>query len=144
MRAVALFIALTLAGCERQPQVIFADAAIALPEDPVELPPGPGREAVLENCTACHSPSTMLQQPRISRAKWEAIAEKMITIYKAPVDPGIIPKIAEYMVAVQTAEAAQPAGAPAPNGKGPRRDGDCGLQSDKRPRAGLCEKAEGR
>lgn len=103
MRAAAALLALALSGCDSASPVTFADASITLPEDPIDLPPGPGREAVLENCTACHSPSTMLQQPVVSRAKWESIAEKMITVYKAPVDPEAIPAIAGYMVAVQAA-----------------------------------------
>ena len=109
MRAVAIILAsglaLALAGCESQPQVTFTDVSVTLPDDPLDLPEGPGREAVLENCTACHSHSTMLQQPRVSREKWESIAKKMIEVYKAPVDEAAIPAIAGYMVAVQEADA---------------------------------------
>lgn len=90
-----------LAGCDSAPQVTFTDVSITLPDDPLDLPEGPGRDAVLENCTACHSPSTMLQQPRVSRDKWVRIANKMIEVYKAPVDAAAIPAIADYMVAVQ-------------------------------------------
>ena len=111
MRRLAIILALTLAGCESQPQVTFTDVSITLPDDPLDLPEGPGRDAVIENCTACHSPSTMLQQPRVSREKWESIANKMIEVYKAPVDEAAIPAIADYMVAVQAkaeAETQQP------------------------------------
>lgn len=101
MRAAAVILAVMLAGCESQPQVTFTDVSVTLPEDPLNLPEGPGRDAVVENCTACHSPSTMLQQPRVSREKWESIAKKMIEVYKAPVDETAIPAIAGYMVAVQ-------------------------------------------
>ena len=79
--------------------------SITLPDDAFDLPDGPNRDAVLENCTACHSPSTMLQQPKVSREKWESIAAKMIEVYKAPVDEAAIPAIAGYMVAVQAAGA---------------------------------------
>jgi hypothetical protein len=107
MRAAALLpLALLLAACDSAPQVTFADAAITLPKDPMALPEGPGRQAVVDNCLACHSPSTMLQQPKVSREKWESIAGKMIEVYKAPVDPAAIPAIAGYMVHVQ----AQPEG----------------------------------
>lgn len=109
MRAAATIlapvIALALTGCESQPQVTFTDVSVTLPDDPIDLPEGPGRQAVLENCTACHSPSTLLQQPRVSREKWESIAAKMIEVYKAPVDEAAIPAIAGYMVAVQAAGA---------------------------------------
>lgn len=100
---------LALAACEAAPQVRFADAAITLPDDPMELPPGPGVAAVAENCMACHSPSTMLQQPRISREKWRSIIGKMISVYKAPVDEAAIPAITDYFVAVQAAQGNTPA-----------------------------------
>jgi len=102
---LAPMFAVMLAGCDSQPQVTFTDVSITLPDDPIDLPEGPGRDAVVENCTACHSPSTMLQQPRVSREKWESIAAKMIEVYKAPVDEAAIPAIAGYMVAVQAAGA---------------------------------------
>lgn len=103
--ALILAPVLLLAGCEAAPQVAFADASITLPDDPLDLPPGPGLQAVVENCTACHSPSTMLQQPQVSREKWESTVGKMITIYKAPVDEAAIPAIVDYFVAVQAKQA---------------------------------------
>ncbi|MFN4020968.1 MAG: cytochrome c [Erythrobacter sp.] len=108
-RAVLLAALALLAGCERAPQVTFADAAITLPEDPAVLPDLPGREAVIAHCTACHSPSTMLQQPRIPRAKWESIIGKMAEVYKAPIDPSAVPAIVDYLVAMQGAQAPAPA-----------------------------------
>jgi PBP1b-binding outer membrane lipoprotein LpoB len=104
MKAAALTLALVLAGCESQPEVTFADAEITLPDDPLALPDLPGREAVIANCTACHSPSTMLQQPQVSREKWESIVGKMVETYKAPVDPAAVPQIVDYMVAAQAAQ----------------------------------------
>jgi PBP1b-binding outer membrane lipoprotein LpoB len=104
MRRLAILAALLLAGCDSAPAVQFADASITLPDDPNDLPEGPGREAVVENCTACHSPSTMLQQPKVPREKWEATVAKMIKLYKAPVDEKAVPQIVDYMVAVQAAQ----------------------------------------
>lgn len=92
---------LALTACDRTPQVRFTDASITLPDDPLDLPALPGRDAVIANCTACHSPSTMLQQPRISREKWQGVVAKMVEVYKAPVDEAAIPAIVDYMVAVQ-------------------------------------------
>ncbi|MDP5102610.1 MAG: hypothetical protein NWP98_01645 [Erythrobacter sp.] len=107
--------ALLLAACDRAPTVVFADAAITLPDDPADLPDLPGRDAVIANCTACHSPSTMLQQPRIPREKWQSQVTKMIETYKAPVDEQAIPAIVDYLVAVQTAQAETDGGiAPSP------------------------------
>jgi hypothetical protein len=109
MRAAVLSLALVLlAGCDTAPKVQFQDASITLPDDPNDLPEAPGRQAVLDNCTACHSPSTMLQQPKVPREKWEATVTKMVKLYKAPIDEKAIPQIVDYMVAVQAQQAAQP------------------------------------
>ncbi len=105
MKRWSIILLLALGGCDRQPDVVFTDVAITLPDDPMDLPPGPGMQAVAENCTACHSPSTMLQQPKVSREKWQSLVEKMITVYKAPVDDRAIPEIVDYFVAVQAAQA---------------------------------------
>jgi hypothetical protein len=106
MRAFAILASLALlAGCDRAPDVVFEDASITLPDDPLDLPDLPGRDAVIANCTACHSPSTMLQQPQVSREKWESQVKKMVEIYKAPVDPAAVPQIVDYMVAVQAQQA---------------------------------------
>ncbi|WP_285711633.1 cytochrome c [Erythrobacter oryzae] len=103
MRAApALILALALAGCDSPAKVAFADASVTLPDDPAELPEGPGRDAVIENCTACHSPSTMLQQPRVPREKWESIVGKMKKLYKAPIDDAAVHAIVDYMVHVQS------------------------------------------
>lgn len=103
MRAAAtLILALALAGCDNAPKAAFADASITLPDDPNALPEGPGRDAVLENCTACHSPSTMLQQPKVSKEKWESIIGKMKKLYKAPVDDAAAAQVVDYMMHVQS------------------------------------------
>jgi hypothetical protein len=105
MRAFVILpaILLLVTACERAPEVTFADASITLPDDPLDLPDLPGREAMIANCTACHSPSTMLQQPKVSREKWESQVKKMVEIYKAPIDQAAVPAIIDYMVAVQAA-----------------------------------------
>ena len=102
MRAAALILALALTACDRAPEVVFKDASVTLPDDPVDLPDGPGRDAVIANCTACHSPSTMLQQPRVPQEKWESIVGKMKKLYKAPIDDAAVPEIVDYMVHVQS------------------------------------------
>jgi hypothetical protein len=118
MRHLAIILpVLLIAGCDSQPDVTFADVSITLPDDPLTLPDLPGREAVIANCTACHSPSTMLQQPKVPAEKWESIIGKMVEVYKAPIDQAAVPAIVQYMVAAQAAEAeaearAQPVNVP--------------------------------
>ena len=99
---------LLLTGCEAAPKAVFQDASITLPDDPIDLPEGPGRQAVAENCSACHSPSTMIQQPRIPREKRAAQLKKMIELYKAPIDPKAVPQIIDYMMHVQSQRADVP------------------------------------
>lgn len=102
MRQIAIFPALLLlAACDSAPKVAFADASVTLPDEPVALPEGPGREAVLGNCSACHSPSMLMQQPKVPRAKWEAIVAKMRKVYKAPIDDAAAGQVVDYMLAVQ-------------------------------------------
>lgn len=103
MRALfALPLALLITACDSAPTAVFQDASITLPDDPNDLPEGSGRDVVLENCTACHSPSTMLQQPKVSREKWESIVGKMRKLYKAPVDDAAAAQVVDYMVAIQS------------------------------------------
>ncbi|MFM7348257.1 MAG: cytochrome c [Erythrobacter sp.] len=99
--ALPALLLVLLVGCDAGPKVAFADVSITLPDDPNVLPEGPGREVVLENCTACHSATMLLQQPRIDRAKWEGLVTKMREVYKAPVDAQAVPQIVDYMLAVQ-------------------------------------------
>jgi cytochrome c5 len=104
-RVMVLLGALLVAACGKaEPAVTFADSRITLPEDPMTLPEGPGKDAVIANCLACHSPSTMLQQPRLSREKWEQQVEKMVTIYKAPINPQDVGAIVDYLVSAQNAD----------------------------------------
>jgi cytochrome c5 len=109
MKGLAILSALVLlAACQQSERATFTDMAITLPQDSPdwpELPDLPGRDAVIANCTACHSPSTMLQQPKVSREKWESQVTKMVEIYKAPIDPQAVPAIVDYMVAVQARQA---------------------------------------
>jgi mono/diheme cytochrome c family protein len=107
MKALILPLALLLlTGCDAAPKVVFQDAGITLPDDPNDLPDAAGKQVVLEHCSACHSPSMMLQQPRVPREKWEATVAKMVKVYKAPVDDTAAAQIVDYMVAVQTQQAA--------------------------------------
>lgn len=45
---------------------------------PGELPPGPGREAVLKGCGGCHGIGQILPERR-SRAEWSDTVTMMIT-----------------------------------------------------------------
>lgn len=100
----ALALALLLAGCGRAPDdFAFRNVSVTLPDDSVTLPARTGADAVAANCGACHSVDMILNQPRLSRAQWQATIAKMKTVFKAPVDPAAEPAILAYLEATSAA-----------------------------------------
>ena len=76
--------------------LLFSVSAQA--EKNVELKPGAGLQTVEANCTACHS----LDYPRINsvflkRQGWEAVVNKMINAWGAPIKPGDAKVIVDYL-----------------------------------------------
>lgn len=99
MRAALATLAavLALAGCQDQSSVRFTDVSIDLPEDDGVFPERAGAEAMTANCTACHSPSMILNQPALTADQWRALITKMKMVYKAPIDPAAEPAILAYL-----------------------------------------------
>jgi cytochrome c5 len=60
--------------------------------------PGPGSDAINNDCLACHSADHILNQPSLSREAWQEVVNKMITAYKAPVSPDDAKAIVDYLV----------------------------------------------
>ncbi|MGC6331435.1 cytochrome c [Rhizorhabdus sp. FW153] len=88
----------------------LASTSVTLPTDyEVEYPAGPEVQVMNDNCRACHSPSMVLVQPPLSQADWGRIVQKMIDVYKAPIDPADMPKIMTYLGALPPAAAPAPA-----------------------------------
>lgn len=71
-----------------------------LPEQvPAELARS-GDEVVVRNCSACHSLEYIVTQPRGKGAQfWRDSVTKMITVYKAPVDPAEADAVAAALAA---------------------------------------------
>jgi len=73
----------------------------------VELPdsgrmfPGPGSDAVNNNCLACHSAGMVLNQPVMPKAAWQAEVNKMIRVYKAPVAEENVASIVDYLTSIK-------------------------------------------
>lgn len=76
---------------------------VDLPDSDRTFPPGPGSDAVTNNCLACHSAGMVLNQPMLSKAAWAAEVNKMITAYKAPVAPEDVGAIVDYLTGLQSA-----------------------------------------
>jgi cytochrome c553 len=87
-----------------------AEDRIPLKSVNVEIPfgdrmfEGPGSDVANNNCLACHSAGMVLDQPALSQAQWRAEVEKMLTAYKAPVDPKDVDAIVAYLVSIKGAK----------------------------------------
>jgi mono/diheme cytochrome c family protein len=79
---------------------LAAPKSYKLPEETATFKPGPqpGFEAARNNCTACHSTDYVNYQPgKKGAAFWDAEVQKMIKVYKAPIDEKDAKAIAEYL-----------------------------------------------
>ncbi len=81
-----------------------ASVSVDLPADSRTLPLGQGVEAVIRNCTACHSPGMILNQPMMPSAAWTAEVAKMRGVYKAPVQEADVPAIVAYLTSIKGAK----------------------------------------
>ena len=98
MKRLALLV-MMLGACSQPSKFAFQNVSVTLPDETTTLPPGPNVEVVTQNCTACHSPSMILTQPRLTRVAWEGEVAKMIKAYKAPVEASAVTAIVDYLVA---------------------------------------------
>lgn len=96
---IALPLLLALSGCQSNEVVEFADASITLPDDDISFPVRAGSDATIRNCTACHSPSMVLTQPKLKPEQWAGIIKKMKDVYKAPINAADEPAIQFYLEA---------------------------------------------
>lgn len=84
--------------------------SLTLKSDSIDVPDrgtmftGPGSDVVNNNCLACHSSGMILNQPSLPEATWKAEAEKMIHVYKAPVDEKDVPAIVDYLTKTKGAK----------------------------------------
>ncbi|CAA2136759.1 cytochrome c [Hyphomicrobium sp. ghe19] len=71
-----------------------------LPDETATLTKSPdaGYEKAEANCTACHSVDYINTQPR-GKGKdfWNAVVNKMMHVYGAPVDEADVPAIVDYL-----------------------------------------------
>lgn len=97
MKYAAMIAALlALSACQdRAPE--FSAVSIALPDDDVLFPDGPGVDAVTANCSACHSADMILNQPRPTRAQWQSLIGKMRSVHKATIDPAAEAAVLDYL-----------------------------------------------
>jgi hypothetical protein len=99
-----------LLGAASMPLTARAATPFELKSVKIDLPdsdkmfPGPGSDAINNNCLACHSAGMVLNQPALSKQAWTAEVNKMINAYKAPVAPEDVGAIVEYLTNVKGAK----------------------------------------
>jgi cytochrome c553 len=99
MKRALPILLLAVTACNQWPAVKFTDVSVTLPEDKGEFPDRPGKQAMIANCAGCHSPSMILNQPRLSADHWKSTIKKMREVYKAPIDPAAEADILAYLTA---------------------------------------------
>lgn len=77
--------------------VTLRSVNVELPTSDRTFPGGAAAEAITNNCTACHSPGMVLNQPALTAAHWQAEVDHMRTNFKAPVAIEDIPAIVAYL-----------------------------------------------
>lgn len=83
------------------PPFTLRSVSIDLPSGDRTFPPGPGADAINNNCLACHSAGMVLNQPAMPRAAWQTEVSKMVNVYKAPVAAEDVPAIVAYLDATK-------------------------------------------
>jgi sulfite dehydrogenase (cytochrome) subunit B len=67
-------------------------------EQPVALKDAPGRDAVEQNCGACHSLDYIgTNSPFPNATLWEAEVQKMIKVFGAPIEDADAKTITDYL-----------------------------------------------
>jgi hypothetical protein len=89
---------------------VVAGGGVTLHSVSIDLPdsgrmfPGPGSDAINNNCLACHSAGMVLNQPVLAKSLWQAEVTKMIQTYKAPVSEEDVAVIVDYLARMKPAE----------------------------------------
>jgi mono/diheme cytochrome c family protein len=93
----ALGLALSLYPVQAASITALKSLKLDVPTSDAMFPPGPGSDAMNNNCLACHSADHVLNQPSLSREAWQEVVNKMITAYGAPVSPEDAKAIVDYL-----------------------------------------------
>lgn len=77
--------------------ITLTSVTVDFPGSDRVFPDGAGAETVTDNCTACHSPGMILNQPALAKSEWQQIVDQMVRDFKAPVDGSDVPAIVDYL-----------------------------------------------
>jgi hypothetical protein len=81
--------------------VTLQSVSLVFPMSDRRFPGGAAAEAITDNCTACHSPGMVLNQPALTPVQWQAEVTHMRRDFKAPVAEADVPAIVNYLAAIK-------------------------------------------
>ena len=86
-------------------------ASIQLPPETTMYPASshPGYPTALQQCLICHSADYVAMQPNFSAARWREIADKIRTVFKAPITPAEVAQVASGSCSGRRRTTIQPA-----------------------------------
>jgi hypothetical protein len=84
--------------------VTLRSVSVEFPTSESSFPGGAAAEAITNNCTACHSPGMVLNQPALTPAQWQAEVNHMRKDFKAPIADADVPTIVAYLVSTKGAK----------------------------------------
>lgn len=70
---------------------------LTLPQVPIDLKAGQGKDKVAVLCNICHSVDYIIMQPASSRAAWTGSVTKMRKVFGAPINDADAEVIANYL-----------------------------------------------
>jgi mono/diheme cytochrome c family protein len=79
--------------------VTLRSVNVEFPDSDRGFPGGDAADIITGNCTACHSPGMILNQPPLTAVQWQAEVNHMRNDFKAPVAEGDVAAIVAYLVA---------------------------------------------
>jgi hypothetical protein len=74
------------------------------PDSDRGFPGGDAAQTTIDNCTACHSPGMILNQPALTADQWRAEVDHMRRDFKAPVAADDVAAIVAYLTAIKGAK----------------------------------------
>ena len=81
--------------------ITLASVGVTLPTSDRPYPDGPHADTINGNCLSCHSAGMVLTQPAMTRADWQGEVNKMVKVYKAPIEPADMTLIVDYLAALK-------------------------------------------
>jgi cytochrome c5 len=99
--SLLLFIAVACSQSETEHNSVPESAPVNIKEYKTTMPQAEGYDEFETYCRACHSLRYIQMQPDFPKKKWEAIVDKMVKTYGAPIPDSSVQAIIHYLMDVK-------------------------------------------